>query len=659
MLLAQTAKPKTTESAPRMSPRTTAIIWGIALAVGLGLALLVSPPALALTPLAAGIALAGLVALGDLLAVELEDGSLLTAAPALLLGGLAVFGWPAALVAALVGSLLPALRRPLPPALRAAAARALLVLLAAPIDRLTHAPGEPPYTTPLSVAGLLLLGVLLYALEVAASTGPRLSLRRWRARLQALRWYGAALVTLGGTLAVLWHSSPWTLPLGLGVLVGAHYLLRGQVMLRRASRSLADLEARQRLSNERLERLQSLAITMVATRDVQQMLGILCERLAALLGASAGWVVLLDETNTPRLKASHNIPTDEQESAVDAEAYGALLSRGRVVLNADERRHELAPESARSESQGWSAVLSIPLATDQRALGVICLAFDRVRGLDGDEQRVLASFARQAAVTLENARLFDELAHKQVELIQSSKLAAVGTFAAGIAHEFNNLLGSMLGHAQLGRDEPDLEEKNRALDVVIQACLRGRSITRGLLTFARRQEHRRELANIADAVEETLTLVELDLRKANIAVNRQIEPVPHTICDLGQIAQVVLNLITNARDAMLPDGGELSVSLRERHGAIELSVTDTGGGIPESIRDRIFEPFVTTKGAGGQTGTGLGLSISYGIIKEHGGEILVDSRVGRGTTMTIRLPIIGEEPKAAAEGALPETRGPR
>src|SRR5690606_31715497 len=115
-----TAKPKTTESAPRMSPRTTAIIWGIALAVGLGLALLVSPPALALTPLAAGIALAGLVALGDLLAVELEDGSLLTAAPALLLGGLAVFGWPAALVAALVGSLLPALRRPLPPALRAA-----------------------------------------------------------------------------------------------------------------------------------------------------------------------------------------------------------------------------------------------------------------------------------------------------------------------------------------------------------------------------------------------------------------------------------------------------------------------------------------------------------------------------------------------------------
>jgi two-component system NtrC family sensor kinase len=309
----------------------------------------------------------------------------------------------------------------------------------------------------------------------------------------------------------------------------------------------------------------------------------------------------------------------------------------------DEYRHDLTPIAAIRESVLWSTVLSIPLIAEKRVLGVICLAFDQIRGLDADEQRVLTAFAHQTAVTLENARLFDELRHKQVELVQSSKLAAVGTFAAGIAHEFNNLLGSMLGYAELGHTSDDIQEKNRSLDVVIQACRRGRGITRGLLTFARRQEHQHALSDVTDAVNETLTLVELDLRKSKIAVVRQIEPVPFTVCDLGQLSQVVLNLITNARDAMKPDGGTLIIGLRERQDMIELSVTDTGCGIPAELVDKIFEPFVTTKGAlgGSQTpGTGLGLSVSYGIVKEHGGTIMVESEVGRGTTMIVRLPVV-------------------
>jgi signal transduction histidine kinase len=107
---------------------------------------------------------------------------------------------------------------------------------------------------------------------------------------------------------------------------------------------------------------------------------------------------------------------------------------------------------------------------------------------------------------------------------------------------------------------------------------------------------------------------------------------------------VVLNLITNARDAMKPLGGTLTIGLCERRGWLELSVSDTGSGIPEEIRDKIFEPFVTTKGAlgGSQTpGTGLGLSVSYGIVQEHGGTITVESVTGRGTTLTVRLPIVG------------------
>jgi two-component system NtrC family sensor kinase len=197
-----------------------------------------------------------------------------------------------------------------------------------------------------------------------------------------------------------------------------------------------------------------------------------------------------------------------------------------------------------------------------------------------------------------------------------------------------------------------MEEKNRSLEVVIQSCQRGRSITQGLLTFARHQDHKRQLADVTEAINETLMLVEVDLRKSRIMVVREIELVAPTICDLGQLSQVVLNLVTNARDAMKPQGGTLTIGLRERNNAIEISVVDTGTGIPEEIRDKIFEPFVTTKGAlgGSQTpGTGLGLSVSYGIVRDHGGEILVASEVGRGTTMTVRLPLAAEQAVAVGE----------
>jgi signal transduction histidine kinase len=462
------------------------------------------------------------------------------------------------------------------------------------------------------------------------------------------------MIPLGGLLGALWSVGPWAFALGLAPLLVAQHSFRNEVVLRRTTAEFAQLAVQRESLATRLERLQALATAMIGTLDVQAMLEILCERLAALLDAPAGWVVLLDEGGRPRLMTSHNLPVEGEAplALADPQAYLALLERGRVMLVTDDRCEALAPANAPGQTTRWSAVLTIPLLADGVAaqrdapLGAISLAFDRLRGLDADEQRVLTSFARQAAVSVENARLFDELRRKQNELIQSSKLAAVGTFASGIAHEFNNLLGSMLGYAELGYNIDDPAEKNRSLDVVIQACRRGRSITRGLLTFARRQEHHRALADLSDAIDETLTLVEIDLRKAHIEIVRQVEPVPPTVCDLGQLAQVVLNLITNARDAMKPRGGTLTIGLRERDDWLELSVTDTGAGIPAEIRDKIFEPFVTTKGAlgGSQTpGTGLGLSVSYGIVQEHGGTIAVSSAVGQGTTMTVRLPVVTEQ----------------
>jgi signal transduction histidine kinase len=632
-------------------------IWLPAALIIIALFIALGPPAHMDTALIPTALLALLLFLGHRLAIELEDGSALTPAPALLIAGLTLVSWPLLLAAALLGTLATLVFRPrsLARTLAESGSRCLVAGLITPVYLATLPPGGLPDSTPAGLLGLLLIGALAYTVELltsADSDTPTPLPARLRARFTALRWYVLAMVPLGGLLGALWPINLWLFVLGLAPLAVAQYLFGSAIALRRTSADLARIARQHEALAARTERLQALATTMIGTLDVQAMLEILCRRLAALLDAPAGWVVLLDESAHPQLMAHHNLPADGQLSIPDPQGYLALLERGKVMLVTDERGQALMPTNSDRPPQ-WLAVLCIPLlgegdgtGTTAPLLGAICLAFEQLRGLDAGEQRVLSSFAHQAAVSIENARLFDALGRKQAELIQSSKLAAVGTFAAGIAHEFNNLLGSMLGNAELGQRMRDLDEKDHALTVVIQACRRGRSITRGLLTFARRQEHHRAMANVIDAIDETLTLVEIELQKSHIQLVRAIEPVPSTVCDLGQLAQVVLNLITNARDAMLPAGGTLTIGLRERRNLIEISVGDTGMGIPAEIRDKIFEPFITTKGTldGSQTpGTGLGLSVSYGIVQEHGGTIEVDSTPGRGTTMTVRLPVVSAE----------------
>src|SRR5262249_8126959 len=239
----------------------------------------------------------------------------------------------------------------------------------------------------------------------------------------------------------------------------------------------------------------------------------------------------------------------------------------------------------------------------------------------------------------QQARLLDQVQRTQAELIMASKLAAVGTLAAGVAHEFNNLLAGMHGYAELGSTGSPAD-KDEALEIVRRTCQRGVQITRRLLTFARQTNGEREIARIDEIAEAALQLISWDLAKANITVVRDYGSTAMIWVDSGQIMQVALNLLTNARDAMQA-GGTIAIGTCDNDDWVELSVEDTGCGIPESIRERIFEPFVTTKGALGGSivaGTGLGLSVSYGIVQAHDGRLLVESTVGRGSRFTIRLP---------------------
>jgi signal transduction histidine kinase len=156
-----------------------------------------------------------------------------------------------------------------------------------------------------------------------------------------------------------------------------------------------------------------------------------------------------------------------------------------------------------------------------------------------------------------------------------------------------------------------------------------------------------EMSDVTEAMENPLRLLERDLEKSNIELVRKYSKIPPIVCDAGQLSQVCLNLLTNARDAMLLDGGTLTVELRADGDNVLLAVSDTGSGIPDHILDKLFEPFVTTKGSlggGEMAGTGLGLSVSYGIVKNHGGTIEVETEEGEGSTFTVRLPIKATEP---------------
>nr|WP_255216566.1 ATP-binding protein [Pseudenhygromyxa sp. WMMC2535] len=228
------------------------------------------------------------------------------------------------------------------------------------------------------------------------------------------------------------------------------------------------------------------------------------------------------------------------------------------------------------------------------------------------------------------------------QVLQSQKMAAVGLLAAGIAHEINNPLSGVVGYSKLLLErhlEPDIRGK---VERIAQSGERCRKIVEGVLLFSRSQQGGvRTEVDLAQLVDRVVRIGEYQWKMHNIRILREPEVLPEPLrvmADADQIEQVLLNLLSNAVDAM-PRGGTVRIALGEppqRPGAVSFAVSDEGMGIPEEIRDSIFDPFFSTKEIG--KGTGLGLSISYGIVRDHGGDILLESQPGRGTTFRVILP---------------------
>ncbi|MEZ6146364.1 MAG: ATP-binding protein [Planctomycetaceae bacterium] len=238
----------------------------------------------------------------------------------------------------------------------------------------------------------------------------------------------------------------------------------------------------------------------------------------------------------------------------------------------------------------------------------------------------------------------------QAQLMQAQKLGSIGVLASSITHEFNNILMTVINYSKMGLRHRDNDTREKAFNKILDAGQRAAKITTGMLSYARAKGDRRDPLSLVQVVQDVLVLVEKDLQKHRITLDTRFQDDPYAEVNSGQVQQVLLNLIINARQAMAK-GGTLTIIVRTnaQDGMGEVAVRDTGTGIPAAKLPHIFDPFFSTKKADeqGQGGTGLGLALCKDIIEAHKGRIRVESAEGQGTCFTLRFPLV-EKPALLA-----------
>jgi signal transduction histidine kinase/CheY-like chemotaxis protein len=322
-----------------------------------------------------------------------------------------------------------------------------------------------------------------------------------------------------------------------------------------------------------------------------------------------------------------------------------VLEQGRTLRTADYaaecERRGVTPVSYGLQFTHW---LGVPMKVGDHVLGALA-----VRSLDRAyteaDERLLANVGDLAALALRSARLFDErarafgeLSAAQDQLVRTEKLRALGEMASGVAHDFNNLLASILGRAQLLLQRIEDPRLRKWLQVIERSALDGAQTVRRLQEFTRIRRDQPFVSVdlnqvVRDALEITQSRWREEPRSRGISIDlaTSFADVPEVAGDPVELREVLTNLILNAVDAM-PDGGTLTLGTVMVDGLVELTVRDSGIGMPESVRERIFDPFFTTKGA---QGTGLGLSITYGILMRHRARVSVESAPGQGTAFKL------------------------
>ena len=289
-----------------------------------------------------------------------------------------------------------------------------------------------------------------------------------------------------------------------------------------------------------------------------------------------------------------------------------------------------------------------------------------VEVMSTDECGELATVFNQMTENLKTSReqlekTVETLKTTQAQLIQSEKLSGIGEFVAGVAHELNNPLTSVMGFSELLKRADTDPQHQRYLDMIHKSSLRCQKIVQSLLSFARRHAPERKMSSVNQLVEGVVEILQYQLRTNNIEVKTQLDPhLPKAMVDPHQVQQVFLNIVNNARQAIEAErpNGWVKITTETRGRNVRIVFQDNGPGIAAENLSKVFDPFFTTKEVG--KGTGLGLSLCYGIIKEHGGTITITSQLGQGATFVVELPLAAleddESPESEASTVKPVDR---
>lgn len=408
--------------------------------------------------------------------------------------------------------------------------------------------------------------------------------------------------------------------------------------------------------NDLLEQVPAIAATAL---EVEAARIFLLEGNQLEFRVAAG-VGLLESENIGTLVANH-----------PGTPVGFVLSQGRPVVVADLRAEERFKVPQEYLDAGIVSGLSVPLSDRGRVIGVVAVRSRQPKRFGDDEVRFVESLANLLATSLQRAQTEEALNHAQ-------RLESVGQLTGGIAHDFNNLLTVIQGNLQVLEESPALAGQKHALQLVAaaaRASKRGAELTGKLLAFSRRQVLQPSAVDV-DAMLHSLSDMLRRTLDQHIRIELDVQPCPPCLADAGQLESALLNIAINARDAM-PSGGTLHFHARpcaalpnDIHGEpdmaeaadgafVAVSISDTGTGMAEEVKERVFEPFYTTKEAG--RGTGLGLSTVYGFVKQSKGGVSIDSRVGHGTTVTLYIPQVaaspvGHDPGHADEHVAPGLR---
>jgi signal transduction histidine kinase/ActR/RegA family two-component response regulator len=414
-----------------------------------------------------------------------------------------------------------------------------------------------------------------------------------------------------------------------------------------------------KLYEDSLEKIKQLTTlheagrTLSSTLDLDELLKKALELLRDRFGYQLCAFLLLDQEKE-ELYVKRIIGRDFEDVrelrfrvGVDG-MVGWVAKQGEFLYVPDvskDSRYLVALPNVRSEA-------AFPLKIRDQVIGVLDIESEKLSGFNEEDLKMLSSLASQISVFIENAQLFyqlkqtlKELKQAQDQVIQAEKLRAMGEMASGVAHDFNNLLAVILGNIQLLLHQFDRlspEDIRERLKTIEQSSKDGAETVRRIQEFSGMRRDKEftplsmnELINDVINVTQPRWKEQTQRKGIRVELTRKLGKIPKILGNPSELREVMTNIVFNAVDAM-PNGGEVTITTSiQADDWVELRITDTGIGMTEEVRRRVFDPFFTTKGV---TNTGLGMSVSYGIIKRHGGEILIESEPGKGTVFIVHLP---------------------